>query len=158
MFQQANVNWRCEGDKNAKYFHQLLKSRKHSSIITSICNENGQSVEETQVAKQFLNHFQNLLGHSSQCFSINDVATLFTNKVTSDEAKYMTRDVSDNKIKEAMFDIGGSKAPRPGAYTYTFFKKAWTVVGNEEFLRGYNKKSGAKRLAMKIDIAKASDI
>ncbi|GJY65994.1 RNA-directed DNA polymerase, eukaryota, reverse transcriptase zinc-binding domain protein [Tanacetum coccineum] len=75
----------------------------------------------------------------NQCFPIDDAATLFTNKVTSDEAEYMIRDVSDNEIKEAMFDIRDCKAPRPNGYSSTFFKKAWTVVGNE------------------IDIAKAYD-
>ncbi|GKB90732.1 RNA-directed DNA polymerase, eukaryota, reverse transcriptase zinc-binding domain protein, partial [Tanacetum coccineum] len=131
MFQQAEVNWLCEGDINTKCFHQLLKSIKHSNIFTSICNENGQSVEGNQVAGPFLNHFQSFLRHISQCFPIDDAATLFTNKVTSDEAEYMIRDVSDNEIKEAMFDIGDCKAPRPNGYSSTFFKKAWTVVGNE---------------------------
>ncbi|GJV40042.1 hypothetical protein Tco_1418482 [Tanacetum coccineum] len=145
MFQQANVNWLL------RMANQLreLKKLNNSLII--------------------------ILGHSSKCFLIDDIATLFTNKVTSDEAEYIIRDVYDNEIKEVAFDIRDCKAPELDGYTSTFFKKAWIVVGNEsafipgrniydnillaqELLRRYNKKSCAKRLAMKIDIAKAYDI
>ncbi|GJS56531.1 hypothetical protein Tco_0629893 [Tanacetum coccineum] len=52
-----------------------------------------------------------------------------------------------------MFDIGGCKAPRPSTLILSSKK-----LGLWWAMRGYNRKSGAKRLAMKIDIAKASDI
>lgn len=33
------------------------------------------------------------------------------------------------EIKEALFDIGDDKSPRPDGYTSKFFKQAWNIVG-----------------------------
>ncbi|GJR00247.1 RNA-directed DNA polymerase, eukaryota, reverse transcriptase zinc-binding domain protein [Tanacetum coccineum] len=104
-----------------------------------------------------------ILRHNSKCFLIDDIATLFTNKVTSDEAEYIIRDVYDNKTKEAVFDIEDYKAP--GLDSKLLGESAFipgrnihdNILLSQELLRRYNKKSGAKRVDMKIDIAKAYD-
>ncbi|GKE11382.1 putative RNA-directed DNA polymerase, eukaryota, reverse transcriptase zinc-binding domain protein, partial [Tanacetum coccineum] len=43
----------------------------------------------------------------------------------------MVREVTNKKIKIAMFDIGDDKAPGPDGFTSTFFKKCWHIVGND---------------------------
>nr|GEX37625.1 putative RNA-directed DNA polymerase, eukaryota, reverse transcriptase zinc-binding domain protein [Tanacetum cinerariifolium] len=53
---------------------------------------------------------------------------LFCNKLTSDVANYMVRDVSDQEIREAMFVMGDNKAPGPDGYTAAFFKEAWEIL------------------------------
>lgn len=46
----------------------------------------------------------------------------------------MIRNVTKEKIKEAMSDIGDNKAPGPDGYTLVFFKRSWNVVGDEVWL------------------------
>nr|GFD48521.1 putative RNA-directed DNA polymerase, eukaryota, reverse transcriptase zinc-binding domain protein [Tanacetum cinerariifolium] len=43
----------------------------------------------------------------------------------------MVRDITNEEIKSAMFDIGDDKSPGPDGFTSTFFKKGWEVVGND---------------------------
>ncbi|GJW79484.1 RNA-directed DNA polymerase, eukaryota, reverse transcriptase zinc-binding domain protein [Tanacetum coccineum] len=50
------------------------------------------------------------------------------------EAEAMLSDISDPEIKSAMFRIGDCKAPGPDGYTACFFKKAWSIVGNDACL------------------------
>ncbi|GJX75383.1 hypothetical protein Tco_0313978 [Tanacetum coccineum] len=47
------------------------------------------------------------------------------------DAVYMIRDISDNEIKAALFDIDNNKAPGPDGYSSQFFKDAWNVIGKE---------------------------
>ncbi|GJY04819.1 RNA-directed DNA polymerase, eukaryota, reverse transcriptase zinc-binding domain protein [Tanacetum coccineum] len=180
LAQNAKVKWLSEGDKNTKYFHNVVKSRRNLNRI----------MDSEEI----------------------DSEGLFNKKLTRSEAEDMVRDVSDTKIKEAIFGIGNDKAPGPDGFTATFFKKSWNIVGEDvckavkeffksnkllgevnatlitlvpkihhpkkvseyspiaccnviykcinnllitqELLKGYNRKKGPQRCALKIDIAK----
>nr|GEX67630.1 hypothetical protein [Tanacetum cinerariifolium] len=90
--------------------------------------------------------------------SLGDIVQLKLIKV---EAIGMIHDVSDKEIKDALFDIDSSKATGPYGYTLCFFKKAWHIIRNgiclSEILKDYNRKNGAKRCVVKINIQKAYD-
>nr|GEW55871.1 hypothetical protein [Tanacetum cinerariifolium] len=48
-----------------------------------------------------------------------------------EEAVWMVRNVTDDEVKDAMFDIGDNRAPGPDGYTSMLFKKAWKVIGKD---------------------------
>ncbi|GJS96055.1 RNA-directed DNA polymerase, eukaryota, reverse transcriptase zinc-binding domain protein [Tanacetum coccineum] len=50
------------------------------------------------------------------------------NDLNSAEAEYMVREVSNEEIKIAMFQINDNKAPGLDGYSVAFFKKAWNIV------------------------------
>ncbi|GJT48009.1 hypothetical protein Tco_0974166 [Tanacetum coccineum] len=70
------------------------------------------------------------LGSSTDCNILNEEG-LFSNKVLADIASNMVRDVTNEEIKAAMFDIGDDRAPGPDGYTSVFFKKGWNIVGDD---------------------------
>ncbi|GJW84490.1 RNA-directed DNA polymerase, eukaryota, reverse transcriptase zinc-binding domain protein [Tanacetum coccineum] len=45
-----------------------------------------------------------------------------------DEANIMIREVIDDEIKNALFDIRDNKASGRDGYSYVFFKKAWNII------------------------------
>ncbi|GKC40801.1 hypothetical protein Tco_1053185 [Tanacetum coccineum] len=130
--QKAKVTWLKEGDTNSAYFHKVLKSRINRSIIMSIFDEPGKRFEYNEVADQFVNHFEGFLGtsHKVTKFSKED-NMLFEKRVSSEEADYMTRDISNDEIKKALFDIEDYKAPGPGGFTSRFFKKSWEIIKDD---------------------------
>ncbi|GJV97415.1 RNA-directed DNA polymerase, eukaryota, reverse transcriptase zinc-binding domain protein [Tanacetum coccineum] len=125
-----------------------------SSKILSVCDEDGNRYEGKLMEDQFVNHFKKFLGARSNSNTNYDSNGVFGKKLSNLEAEDMVRDVSDNEVKLAMFDIGDNRAPGPDGYTSYFYKKAWSIM---ELLKGYDKKSGPRRCCLKIDIAKAYD-
>nr|GEY38171.1 hypothetical protein [Tanacetum cinerariifolium] len=102
--QKAKIQWLDEGDKNSKYFHNVIK---------------------------FVKHFKNVLGSSSSVNPIDDLDSLFSKVLSDSDAEYINRSVTDDEIRKALFEIDGNKAPGPDGYSAQFFKHAWNVVGSE---------------------------
>lgn len=92
---------------------------------------NGNRFFGSEVAEQFVLHFQNMLGSSREVDIIQDPEHLFTRKISDVDANYMVRAVTDAEIKQAMFDIDDDKAPGPDGYSSKFFKASWEVVGKD---------------------------
>ncbi|GKB49009.1 RNA-directed DNA polymerase, eukaryota, reverse transcriptase zinc-binding domain protein [Tanacetum coccineum] len=130
--QKAKVTWLREGDKNSAYFHTVLKGRINRNRIMSVCAEDGRRYKNYDVAGQFVKHFKGFLGINPPVtkLTIKD-AYLFDKKISKTKATIMTRDVSDEEIKIALFDIDDDKAPGPDGYTSKFYKKAWNVIKGE---------------------------
>lgn len=131
LLQKTKIEWLQEGDRNSAYFHKILKSRHHKSRIESICYENGQRFEGDKVPEQFVKNFEQLLGCAVNVQSIEDRDDIFTCTLNEEEAAVMVQDVTNSEVKKAMFDIANIKAPSPDGFTACFFKKAWSMIGDE---------------------------
>ncbi|GJR75423.1 RNA-directed DNA polymerase, eukaryota, reverse transcriptase zinc-binding domain protein [Tanacetum coccineum] len=107
LCQQAKIDWLNDGDKNNKFFHAILKSRNHKSRVGDISNENGEMFEE---------------------MGGNFIPVIC---VSNDAANNMIKKVSKEEIKAAIFDIDENKAPRLDGFSLKFFKKAWSIVGDD---------------------------
>ncbi|GJR40727.1 hypothetical protein Tco_1216411, partial [Tanacetum coccineum] len=60
--------------------------------------------------------------------SINTSDNLFHMKPSEENASNMVRDVADDEIKMALFDIDDSKALGLDGFTVAFFKKSWCII------------------------------
>ncbi|GJW51259.1 RNA-directed DNA polymerase, eukaryota, reverse transcriptase zinc-binding domain protein [Tanacetum coccineum] len=109
----------------------MIKGRRSRNRVATICDEDGNYYEGDDVPKQFVKHFQKFLGMPSNKSDIVMTDDLFCNVLTPEEAVWIVIEVTNTKIKEALFDIGDNRAPRPDGYTSFFFKKVWKVIGND---------------------------
>ncbi|GJU75090.1 RNA-directed DNA polymerase, eukaryota, reverse transcriptase zinc-binding domain protein [Tanacetum coccineum] len=202
LFQKAKIKWLKVGDRNNSYFHKVLKRRNYKSRINTVRDIMGNLFQGEDVVVQFVNHFHKFLGTEEPVRDFEPFSHLIMKKLAAVDANFMVREVCDEEIKEAMFQIDGNKAPGPDGFSSLFFKKAWDIVGGNvcgtikeffsikkmlreinstlislipkiqtpdkvtdfrpiascnELLKGYERKDGPNRVAMKIDIQKAYD-
>lgn len=83
-----------------------------------------------EVAAAFVEFYENLLGTDKKDKS-HVVSTLVqAGPMVSEEQKaQMTKRITMQEIKEALWGIEGTKAPGPDRYGSQFFKESWSIVG-----------------------------
>ncbi|GJX97868.1 protein LAZ1, partial [Tanacetum coccineum] len=128
--QKAKVEWLEARDSNSSYFHKTVKARNQYCRIEVILDSNNVEVEGALVPEVFINHYEEFLGNHSVCDDLN-IDGLFHSKVSDQSCLSMVRDITNNEIKNSMFNIGDDRAPGPDRYKSAFFKKGWDVVGDD---------------------------
>nr|GEY86361.1 hypothetical protein [Tanacetum cinerariifolium] len=129
--QKSKVEWLNAGDRNSKYFNNVVKGKHNRYRISYVEDMEGNPFHGNSVGDQFVSHFKSVLGKCSKVFPIKDPSGLFLRKLSGPDALYMVRRVSDEEIKMALFDIDGNKAPGPDGFSFQFFKDSWNVVGGD---------------------------
>lgn len=76
-----------------------------------------------QVVEKFVSHFKNFLGTMHEVSSLNSLEDIFRVTLNDQVALDMVKDVTDEEIKESMFDIESNKVDGPDGYSFCFFKK-----------------------------------
>ena len=131
MKQKAKISWLKEGDCNSRFFHNCVKGRLNRSRIETIQNNNGNWLEGDQMKKEFVDYFSNFLGTEHPVEDIDKPFSLFSNKLDLVHALDMIREVTNEEIKAALFDIEDEKSPGPDGYSSKFFKAMWKIVGDD---------------------------
>nr|GEZ41484.1 hypothetical protein [Tanacetum cinerariifolium] len=114
--QKSKVEWLNAGDRNSKYFHNVLKGKRNRNIISYVEDMDGNPFYGSSVGDQFIRHFMNVLGKCSKVSPIYDPSYLFLKKLSDADALFMVRSISDEEIKSALVDIDGNKAPGPDEF------------------------------------------
>ncbi|GJR58907.1 hypothetical protein Tco_1501069 [Tanacetum coccineum] len=126
--QKTRIQWLKDSDQNSAYFHNSLKGRMVRNRIEVVYDSDGNKYEGDDTAPKFVDHFRKFLGSEDEVFPIEDLDSLFINKLDALCADYMVRPVLDDEIKFAMFSIEDDKAAGLDGYSSKFFKAAWNIV------------------------------
>ncbi|XP_071699772.1 uncharacterized protein [Rutidosis leptorrhynchoides] len=109
--QKSKVEWLRVGDSNSSYFHKVVKGRIHCNYIQAISDHNNNIVEGRAVCDIFIRHYEHLIRSATNCDPLVDPGSLFQSRISVDKLKNMVRQVTNEEIKAAIFDIGNDKAP-----------------------------------------------
>ncbi|XP_019228471.1 PREDICTED: uncharacterized protein LOC109209618 [Nicotiana attenuata] len=133
------MHWLNAGDKNTKFFHNMIKARRNSNRIFTIRDgrENTRTIAP-DIAEAFVEYYKNLLGR--KCTSRIRVCSATVKEgpmVTAEQRRMLTAEFSIQEMKEALWDIAGDKAPGcpgsgcdtgPDRYGSQFFKDCWDTI------------------------------
>ncbi|KAK2655477.1 hypothetical protein Ddye_008529 [Dipteronia dyeriana] len=111
---------------------QAIKERRNRSKILSISGEDGSLIEgDTRVKSEAIGHFQNILGFSMPSrHGYRSLRNVIDKHISNDQADYMSREVTNDEIREVCFSLHPNKAPGPDGFNAYFFKKTWHIVGD----------------------------
>ena len=131
--QKSRIQWLKLGDQNTSFFHKAIKSRNSRNSIKVLTLASRGRIEDPEDIKQeAIAHFQNILccdGPSTDHNHYLDNLEGFTWSPQHKES--LNRRITQEEIKNAIFSINDSKALGPDGFTSLFFKKAWSIVGND---------------------------
>ncbi|GJR00677.1 RNA-directed DNA polymerase, eukaryota, reverse transcriptase zinc-binding domain protein [Tanacetum coccineum] len=178
MHQKAKIKWLNFGGRNNVFFHKVLKSRKNKSRINAVRDSQGNQFHDHEVANQFVKHFQEFLGNvmdvkdspepdgfssyffkrawnivgSDVCKAIKEF--FLTGKMLKEINSILIYLIPKIRTPDKVIDF------RPitlGMNQSDFVPNRHiqdNILLSQEFLKGFEKKKGPKRVAMKVDIQK----
>nr|GEY00043.1 hypothetical protein [Tanacetum cinerariifolium] len=128
--QKSKIKWLNAGDSNTAYFHNIVKSKCVRNRIEMVQDSSNVLHEGNMDVSAFVSHYEQFLGLEGTTTPLDD-HRLFSRVLSDHKAEFMVMEVSDSKIKGALFSIGDDKAPSPDGFTVAFFKKSWDIMGGE---------------------------
>ncbi|XP_021857652.1 uncharacterized protein [Spinacia oleracea] len=133
--QRAKGKWLALGDSNTSFFFRCAKSRKTRNEIKFIQDKNGNWISDQDEIKQDINqHFQELFKANTQCLGRIEIPEHLRDlpcKLTDEHIQILNKPFTEGEVRDAVFQIGGLKAPGPDGVPAIFLQKAWDVVGND---------------------------
>ncbi|GJZ19611.1 copia protein [Tanacetum coccineum] len=131
VYQKAKVKCLSVGDRNNAYFYRALKSRNHRNRINAIHDKEGKRYEGNEVGEQFVNLSRRPIACCNVIFKC--ISKILTERMKKCLKKLVGQNQSafipNRKIQD-------------------------NILISQELLKGYEKKGGAKRVALKIDLQK----
>lgn len=130
-FQKSRTKWLNDGDRNTTYYHTKTTIRRRQNRVRALKDRNGDWVEEEAEVESMVNDFYKTLFQEEQVDRPWASTHHSWPEITQDEWAMLGKEVSNEEIKQAMFSIGGLKAPGRDGYPAIFFQKNWEIVREE---------------------------
>lgn len=132
LTQKTKCTYIKYGDRCSKFFYDLIKRNNKRNAIVALQDSNGNlCADQEQIADVFLGFYKDLLGAKQERTPIVLEELQAGTCVDTSDGEGLTRSVTDEEIKEALFDIDIDKAPGPDGYGSMFFKSSWSIVGKD---------------------------
>ncbi|XP_027174775.1 uncharacterized protein LOC113774437 [Coffea eugenioides] len=156
--QKARLKWLQEGDRNTQYFHAQVNGRRKQNRLQRLQREDGgwtKSEEET--GKVIADYYRNLFAKSSDS-NAQEVLEGIPTTITAEMNRELTKEVTEEEIKNAFFTMDCNKAPGsdtfiPGRHIID------NIIISHEYLHFLKNKRLGKDgyMAVKLDMSKAYD-
>ncbi|KAK4382606.1 hypothetical protein Sango_2855300 [Sesamum angolense] len=123
-YQKAKIHFLKQGDRNTKFFHDMVKRNAARNSILAITKTDVSIITSApEIAREFVDFYTSLLGTEDQTIPVDDGVFHWGPLLTSELASNLCRAVTPAEVKTAVFQINDNKAPGPDGYTSCFFKK-----------------------------------
>ncbi|KAF7814503.1 reverse transcriptase [Senna tora] len=128
-WQRSRIKWLDFGDKNTKFFHSSTIMRRNFNKVLRLKGDNDVWLdEEPVIAAKVKSYFDDIFA-SSGPRDFEDVLSFVSPSISDLDNFELCKPVSAQEIKDAAFQLGGSKAPGPDGFSSMFYHHSWAEVG-----------------------------
>lgn len=120
--------WLQSGDRNTRYFHSACNTRRRLNRIHKFKNDTGEWVNWQNGLQDLIQNYYKELFSSAQT-SCDEVVRCVSTKISSEQNIDLLQEISEAKVRAAIFQMHPDKAPGPDGMTPAFFQKHWKIIG-----------------------------
>jgi exonuclease III len=128
--QKSRSLWLKEGDRNTAYFHKQAEARKQYKAVTEVQVQNKTIADPEGIKQAAYEAFEKLytdpkdLALDQQRYPFTVIPRL----INEDINNKLTREVTQQEIKEALDQMNPDKAPGPDGFTARFYQQCWEII------------------------------
>ncbi|XP_020249388.1 uncharacterized protein LOC109826777 [Asparagus officinalis] len=130
--QKSRIQWIVQGDRCTNYFHSSIKAKRHLNRINLLYNGAGDRITDGEgIIQEFISFYKNLMG--SKTVTPKPDCNVISKGICLNEAQAiaLSSAVTREEIKTAVFSMDDNKAPGPDGFNMSFYKSAWSIIGDE---------------------------
>ncbi|KAL0316665.1 UNVERIFIED_CONTAM: hypothetical protein Sradi_5544700 [Sesamum radiatum] len=103
-YQKAKIHFLKQGDRNTKFFYDMVKRNTARNSISAITKDDGSIITSAlDIAQEFINFYTSLLGTEDQTRPVDDRVFHCWPSLTSEFVSDLCRAVTPTEIKAAIF-------------------------------------------------------
>ncbi|XP_057747939.1 uncharacterized protein LOC130967135 [Arachis stenosperma] len=129
--QRSRLKWLKWGDKNTSFFHATTIQRRIRNRIDKVKDETGQWIQGEASIMRLVERYYTKLFTSEGDRNLEECVKDIPKRVTREMNEELMAKITDEEIREAVFSMGGLKAPGPDGLNGLFFQQHWEILSKE---------------------------
>ncbi|CAA0808753.1 Unknown protein [Striga hermonthica] len=131
--QKARINWLKAGDKNSKYFQASVTQRRKTNSLEGLISSSGTCCSsQEEILQEIHNHFGQFYKSTMpvhEWYSLEGITRTITEEMNSN----LTRTVTLEELKQALWEMHLLKAPGIDGMSPSFFQASWNTIHSSMF-------------------------
>ncbi|XP_050207419.1 uncharacterized protein LOC126656837 [Mercurialis annua] len=129
--QKSRYDWIIDGDRNSAFFHKKVKQRRRQNRILMLKDDNGVYIDDQSKLQQMAMDYYKSLFKADIVNNGTDLISGAFPSLNSDVLEKLSKSVSDEDIKQALWDMKPLKAPGPDGLHALFYQSQWGLIGGK---------------------------